>query len=171
MRNGGPPALSVRILAAGKEGGLALPGLRTALLAAWASLGQLDVLSESVGDDPRRARSSLRRWCGSGKVDVVLTVGRAGHLPQDFVPEVTAGLLERRLPGIEERMVLASPSRPPDLLFRGAAGFCGGTIIVNLPARVGRAAAILRFLAPVLGHALGKAHGDGAECGRPGRRR
>lgn len=158
--------LFVRVLAVGEEGARALRGLETAVAGTWASLGDVHLLSETVGDDARQARSALKRWC-KGDVDVVLTLGRAGHGCGDFVPEVTAGLVERRLPGIEERMCLAPPVRAQNLLFRGVAGFCGATLLVNLPGRGARAAAILRFLAPVVIHALGKARGDTGECGRP----
>jgi molybdopterin biosynthesis enzyme MoaB len=160
--------VSVRILALGAEGEEALPALERALRGAWAPAGGLEVQRDAAGDDARRARSTLRRWCDRDRADVVLTVGRAGHLRGDFAPELTAALLERPLPGIEERMCLSPPSRPADLLFRGRAGFRGPTLVVNLPGRPARAAAIVRLLAPVIGHALAKARGDGGECGRAG---
>jgi molybdopterin biosynthesis enzyme MoaB len=159
--------LSVRILALSAEGARALTAVDRALRAAWGGVGRLDVLRDEAVDDARRAVSKIKLWSGANRADVVLTVGRAGHLQADFAPELTANLLERPLPGIEERMYLVAPSRPRDLLFRGRAGFRGATLVVNLPERTARAAAILRFLAPVIGHALGKARGEGGECGRP----
>ena len=160
----------MRLLALGAEGARALPGLELTLKKAWAALGSLEVRRVSVGDDARLAARTLAGWCGRGRADVVLTVGRAGHLPADFAPELAAALIERQLPGIEERMCLAPPCRPQDLLFRGRAGLRGTTLIVNLPARAARAAMILRMLAPVVGHALDKARGDASECARGGGR-
>jgi molybdopterin biosynthesis enzyme MoaB len=161
-------SLTVGILALGSDGGRCLSGLERVLRSAWAAVGSIEVVCEDAGDDAGRARAILVRWCGRERADVVLTIGRAGHLAEDFAPEVTAPLLERTLPGIEERMCLAPPARPEDLLFRGRAGFRGATLLVNLPGRAARAAAIVRLLAPVVGHALGKARGDATECARSG---
>lgn len=158
--------IAVRLLALGAEGDRVLPGLERSLLKAWAALGALEVRRSCAGDDARLAGRTLAGWCGRGRADVVFTVGRAGHLRGDFAPELAAALIERPLPGIEERMCLAPPCRPEDLLFRGRAGFRGTTLLVNLPARAARAAAILRMLAPVVGHALDKVRGDAGECGR-----
>ncbi|HEY5998623.1 MAG TPA: hypothetical protein VI078_04885 [bacterium] len=159
--------MAVRILALGDEGRRVLPSLERAVRAAWRTAGDVDLAVDCAGDGAPGARRVLARWCDRDRADVVLTVGRAGHLREDYAPGITEGLIERRLPGIEERMCLAPPARPEDLLFRGRAGLRKATLLVNLPARAARAAAIVRFLAPVLGHALDKARGDGAECGRP----
>jgi len=168
MKDAATRTFSVRILGLGAEGVRALPAFERDLRAAWGAAGRLEVLLQEAGDDVRRARALLRRWCDRDRADVVLTLGRSGHLPEDFAPEMTAALLERTLPGIEERMCLAPPRQPLDLLFRGRAGFRGATLVVNLPARRSRAGVIVRLLAPVIVHALGKARGDGGECARPG---
>ncbi len=81
---------------------------------------------------------------------------------------MTAALLERSLPGIEERMYLASGRGPRDLLFRGRAGMRRGTLVVNLPAHAARARAIVRFLGPVVGHAIEKARGSDQDCAAAG---
>ncbi len=39
-----------------------------------------------------------------------------------------------------------------------------GTLVVNLPSRPARARAIVRFLGPVVGHAVEKARGSDQEC-------
>jgi molybdopterin biosynthesis enzyme MoaB len=158
----------VRVLGLGDDGARATASVARSLRASWHQAGKIDVRSGSAADDPRGALRTLRQWCDRDRVDVVLTVGRAGHRSGDFAPEITAPLLERSLPGVEERMYLAPPSRPQDLLFRGRAGFRGTTLIVNLPAQTARAAAIVRLLAPVIRHALEKARGSGSECGSPG---
>jgi molybdopterin biosynthesis enzyme MoaB len=81
---------------------------------------------------------------------------------------MTAALLDRVLPGVEERMYLATARGRLDLLFRGRAGMRRGTLVVNLPARLARARAIVRFLGPVVGHAVEKARGSDRECARAG---
>lgn len=160
--------LKVKILALGDDGERGAAALERALRGTWSWPRGIDLQRRSAGDDEAAARLILAGWCARGGADVVLTVGRAGHRREDFAPELAAALIERALPGIEERICLGPPRRPEDLLFRGRAGFRGATLIVNLPGRPARAAAVVRMLAPVVGHALEKARGGGAECGRSG---
>jgi len=126
--------------------------------------GSGGVAGVCVGEDERLAERSIRRWCDREGVDVVFTVGRSGHERADFAPEMTARLLERVLPGVEERMYLASARGCSGLLFRGRAGMRKGTLVVNLPAHPARVRSIVRFLGPVVGHALEKARGSDREC-------
>ena len=95
---------------------------------------------------------------------MVFTVGRSEHERRDFAPEMTAGLLDRALPGIEERMYLASSRGRLALLFRGRAGMRKATLVVNLPSLPARAREIVRFLRPIVGHAIEKARGSDREC-------
>jgi molybdopterin biosynthesis enzyme MoaB len=153
------------VAALGDEGRATVPGAVAELQAAWGKGRAVEVQSLVVGEDRRLLGRSIRRWCDRERVDVVLTIGRSGHLAGDFAPEVTLPLLERTLPGVEERMYLAPPRRVEELLFRGRAGVRGVTVVVNLPARRARVAAIAAFLAPLLGHALEKMRGSDRECG------
>jgi len=161
-------ALAVRLLGLGDDGCSALPAVAGAVKASWSCRSAARIECCCAGDDRSVAARSIRRWCDHDQVDVVFTVGRSGHELADFAPEMTADLLERTLPGIEERMYLASARSPLDLLFRGRAGMRGGTLVVNLPARPARARVIVRFLGPVVEHALEKARGSERECARAG---
>ena len=154
----------VRILGLGSDGCTALPSVARAVEDLWLGETPVDIASVCHGDDMLRAARSIRRWCDRDRVDVVFTVGRSGHERSDFAPELTAELLDRTLPGVEERMHLASSQGRPDLLFRGRAGMRKGTLVVNLPARAARARVIVRFLGPVVGHAVEKARGSNREC-------
>jgi molybdopterin biosynthesis enzyme MoaB len=164
-----PGRFTVRLLALGDEGVRELARVSAAVRAAWGPGRVLDLQAESAGEDAALASRTVKRWCDRDGVDAVLTVGRSGHLRGDFAPGITAPLLERRLPGVEERMHLAPPRRALDLLFRGCAGLRRTTLVVNLPAGAARAGAILRLLAPVLEHALEKARGSDSECGATGK--
>lgn len=161
-------ARAVRILGLGDDGGKTLPAVARAVVDLWSGDAAVQVESVCAGDDERRAVRSIRRWCDRDRVDVVFTVGRGGHERTDFAPEMTARLLNRALPGIEERMYLAAARGRLDLLFRGRAGMRGGTLVVNLPSRATRARTIVRFLGPVVGHAVEKARGSDRECGPSG---
>lgn len=163
-------ARAVRILGLGDDGARALPSVARAVAEFWSVDAAVEVEIDCAGDDERRAARSIRRWCDRDKVDVVFTVGRGGHERADFAPEMTAGLVDRVLPGIEERMYLGSGRGQLDLLFRGRAGMRGGTLVVNLPSRPARARAIVAFLGPVVGHAIEKARGSDRECAAAGTR-
>lgn len=156
--------LVVRILGLGQVGSGALPFVTRAVMDLWSGGKGVVIESLCAGGDERLAARTIRRWCDRDRVDVVFTVGRSGHERTDFVPAMTAELLERTLPGVEERMYLASGQGRLDMLFRGRAGMRGSTLVVNLPARPARLRAIVRFLGPVVGHALEKARGSDREC-------
>jgi gephyrin len=161
-------ARSVRILGLDDAASRMLPAVARAVVDLWSGAGAVQVESVCVADNVPRAAGAIRRWCDRDRVDVVFTLGRSGHDAADFAPEMTAALLDRTLPGIEERMHLASGRGRLDLLFRGRAGMRGGTLVVNLPSRPARTRAIVRFLGPVVGHAVEKARGSDRECAGAG---
>jgi molybdopterin biosynthesis enzyme MoaB len=160
--------LKVRVLGLGEEGAGASDAVLREIFKAWSARFELDISSRQTGEDRHAASKAIRGWCDREGVDVVLTVGCCGHRHEDFAPEMTAPLLDRPLPGVEERICLAPPSRPEHLLFRGRAGMRAGSLIVNLPASAARTRTIAGFLAPVIGHALEKARGSDRECFSPG---
>jgi len=164
----GSNTLAIRVLGLGDSGRKAAPSVAQAVQDLWSDIASIEILD--AGDDPPLVDRVIRRWCDREKVDVVLTVGRSGHEGVDFAPGLTAKLLTRGLPGVEERMHLASSRRPLDLLFCGRAGMREQTFVVNLPDRPLRARAIVRFLAPVVGHAIEKARGSERDCAAHGAR-
>lgn len=157
-------ALAVRVLGLGEEGGDLVSAVADAVDDSWSGFAAVHIETARAGDDGDLAARSIRRWCDRDRVEVVLTVGRSGHERADFAPEMTAGLLDRVLPGVEERMYLAPGKGWPDLLFRGRAGMRKGTLVVNLPTRRSRIRAIVGFLGPVLRHAIEKARGSDRDC-------
>ena len=163
--------MTVRIAVLAGEGVPAPARLAGAVREALQPAAPLLVEAVRVKPAARDLARAIRGWCDRDRVDLVLTVGMSGPGAGDFAPEATAALLGRSLPGIEERMYLAPPRRPEELLFRGRAGFRRGTLVVNLPERLPRLKAIVRFLAPVLRHAVEKARGSERECGGAGEAR
>lgn len=103
----------------------------------------------------------LRRWCDEDELDLIFTIGgtmpAAGPGAHEIVPEATAAVLERVMPGLSEAMrAYALEETPLALLDRGVAGIRGRTLLVNLPAGAGAAAlfleAIVDLIAPVLAY-------------------
>lgn len=161
------PAWKTALLLLPPGGERAEPWLKNAVVEAWRHAAPSTTVSVPVTGGRRGFAREIRRYADREHFRVICSVGRSGAGREDYAPDVTRSLLDRSLPGIEERMYLGPPRRPEDLLFRGAAGTRGETMIINLPERPERIRAVLRFLAPVLGHALDKMAGDESECGSP----
>lgn len=96
----------------------------------------------------------------SGHPRVVVTTGGTGLSPTDHTPELTAPLLERRLPGLEQALVAHGiASTPTAVLGRGVAGTVGTTFVVNLPGSEGGVRDGIAVLDPVLDHLCGQLEG------------
>jgi gephyrin len=48
---------------------------------------------------------TLKAWCDSGKVDLVITTGGTGFTPRDVTPEATRSVIEREAPGLVAAML------------------------------------------------------------------
>ncbi len=112
----------------------------------------------------------LQHYIDDG-VPLIVTFGGTGIGIDDIVPELTSIIVERRVPGLEERLRRAiSDSSPAAALERGACGVAEATLVVNLPRELMLAEAGLAALAPVLPavaealghHGSGQAHPDDA---------
>lgn len=113
-------------------------------------------------DEKSALRSELLRLCDGEKVDLVLTTGGTGLSPRDITPETTEELLERRLPGVSERMRSFGQERNRfAMLSRGTAGVRGRTLIVNLPGSPHAVTESLDILLPWLLHAFSMLRGEG----------
>jgi molybdenum cofactor synthesis domain-containing protein len=92
---------------------------------------------------------------------LVLTTGGTGFGPRDVTPEATAGVIERRAPGIAEAIRADSIAKTPHgLLSRGLAGVRDRTLVVNLPGSPGGCRDGFAVLQPALGHALALLAGE-----------
>jgi molybdopterin adenylyltransferase len=118
-----------------------------------AALRRVVVQQESYAASDRRwLEDTLCKWCDEDELDLLLTIG--GTLPApgpsgaEIVPEATAAVVERLVPGLAEAMrALAREEFPGAALHRGVAGIRGRTLIVNLP---GGAVAAGLFLEAIL---------------------
>jgi molybdopterin adenylyltransferase len=95
-----------------------------------------EVSYESVQDDNAAIRRALRTFCDTRQLPLVLTVGGSNVGVRERVPEITAELLERPIPGLAEIMRLAGIQKARvNALWRGMAGQRGRSVIINLPAQ------------------------------------
>ncbi len=108
-----------------------------------------------VPDDRATISATLKKWCESGDIDLVLTTGGTGFSPRDVTPEATRDVLDREAPGMAEAMRAASLQNTPHaMLSRGVCGMRGSTLIVNLPGSPKAVRENLAVILPVLPHAI-----------------
>jgi molybdopterin adenylyltransferase len=111
------------------------------------------VARETVPDD--RAAIGERIRALAAVADLVLTTGGTGIGVRDVTPEATGDVVEVEIPGLGERMRLASADRvPAALLSRGRAGALGRAVVLNLPGRPEGAVECLEAVAAALPHAV-----------------
>ena len=86
---------------------------------------------------------------------LIVTTGGTGLTARDVTPEATRAVCERLIDGLPERMRAEGLRDTPfSILSRGLAGTLGRSLILNLPGAPAGAAASLRAVLPVGGHAL-----------------
>ncbi|MEZ4711316.1 MAG: molybdopterin-binding protein [Caldilineaceae bacterium] len=117
--------------------------------------GLFVVRMESVNSQRYWLEEVLRRWCDEEEVDLIVTIGGTMPAPgpstAEVVPEATAAIIERPLPGFSEAMrQFASQETLLAYLDRGVAGIRGRTLIVNLPAGAAPAYLFLEAVAELL---------------------
>jgi molybdenum cofactor synthesis domain-containing protein len=117
-------------------------------------------------DDQVGLEKELSRICDNGLAELVLTTGGTGFSPRDRMPEATAAVAERLVPGIAEAMRAHSMGiTKRAMLSRAISAIRGRTLIVNLPGSPKAVKENLEFILPELRHGLGILCGREGECG------
>jgi molybdenum cofactor synthesis domain-containing protein len=114
-------------------------------------------------DDQAGLEKEMSRICDEGLAELILTTGGTGFSPRDRMPEATAAVAQRLVPGIAEAMRAHSMGiTKRAMLSRAISAIRGSTLIVNLPGSPKAAQENLEFILPELHHGLG------ILCGREG---
>jgi len=119
-----------------------------------------------IPDDPQLLKALLIHLALVAGVDLILTTGGTGVGPRDITPDVTAEVVDKRLPGFERSMLAVSLQKTPHAaISRAVAGTLDESLIINLPGSPRAVRENLECVLPAIEHALAKLQGDPAECG------
>jgi molybdenum cofactor synthesis domain-containing protein len=122
--------------------------------------------TEIVPDERETIAGRLRHYSDGHSIDLVVTVGGTGFAPRDVTPEAVSEVVERRTPGLDEAMRLASLRETPHaMLSRAVSGIRGSTLILALPGSERGGLENLEAVLPALPHGLAKLRGDPSDCG------
>jgi molybdenum cofactor synthesis domain-containing protein len=126
------------------------------------------VVSKVILPDERALlERELRRLCDNALADLILTTGGTGFSPRDCMPEATAAVADRMVPGISEALRQHSLTLTKRaMLSRAVSAIRGSTLIVNLPGSPKAARECLEFIIDELRHGLDILTGRDGECGR-----
>lgn len=118
-------------------------------------------------DDQTMLEQEMIRICDGGLADLLLTTGGTGFSPRDVMPEATAAVAQRMVPGIPEAMRAYSMQfTKRSMLSRAASGIRNRTLIVNLPGSPKAVRECLEYILPELHHGLEILLGQAGNCAR-----
>ncbi|MBO6268510.1 MAG: MogA/MoaB family molybdenum cofactor biosynthesis protein [Clostridium sp.] len=129
--------------------------------------GYTVVSQEILPDDYEMLTKRMAEICDSHGAELILTTGGTGFSVRDIMPEATAAVCERMVPGIPEAMRAYSMQfTPRAMLSRAASGIRKRTLIVNMPGSPKAVRESLEFILPSLGHGLEILTGEATNCAR-----
>ena len=129
--------------------------------------GYTVVSQEILPDDYEMLTKRMAEICDNNGAELILTTGGTGFSVRDIMPEATAAVCERMVPGIPEAMRAYSMQfTPRAMLSRAASGIRKRTLIVNMPGSPKAVRESLEFILPSLGHGLEILTGEATNCAR-----
>jgi len=129
-------------------------------------LGLTHVQGVLLPDDLVSLKALLFDFALTQRFDLILTTGGTGLGPRDIAPEATLAVIDKRLPGFERAMTMASLTKTAHaVISRAVVGTLGPALIINLPGSVKGALENLQAILPAIPHAITKLQGDPKPCG------
>jgi molybdenum cofactor synthesis domain-containing protein len=120
--------------------------------------------STIVSDDPAKIEKALNKYI-SAEYNLIFTSGGTGCSPRDSTPEVTARLLDKPTPGLDEAIRDFSRKKAPYAMFsRAVSGISKKSYIINLPGSPKAVNEILEFVLPLISHPLKLISGQINDC-------
>ncbi|MBA4311032.1 MAG: molybdenum cofactor biosynthesis protein [Chlorobiaceae bacterium] len=118
-------------------------------------LGWKVIYTKILPDEVEKIKQTLIEQASSGAIDLIITTGGTGFAPRDNTPEATLAVIQKRTPGLVEKMRMESSIRNPHaILSRSEAGIRDKCLIINLPGNPTGALESLEIITPVLPHAI-----------------
>ena len=118
-------------------------------------------------DDRKMLSEEMKRIADENVAELLLTTGGTGFSPRDCMPEATADIAERMVPGIPEAMRAYSMRfTKRAMLSRASAAIRKSTLIVNLPGSPKAVRECLEYVISELGHGLEILTGAASNCAR-----
>lgn len=126
------------------------------------------VMSMTLLPDEREMLSAkMKEIADQNEADLILTTGGTGFSPRDIMPEATADIAERMVPGIPEAMRAYSMQfTGRAMLSRAVSAIRRQTLIVNLPGSPKAVRECLEFIYPQLQHGIDILTGKDGNCAR-----
>lgn len=123
------------------------------------------IRTEMIPDDKDQLDMMLKDLADTQQYDLIITNGSTGVSPRDIAPDVTAPIIDRRLPGFEEAMRMASfRIKNTAIISRAVCGIRSSSLIINLPGSPKGAIENFEVVAGAVEHAILKIHGDSSDC-------
>ena len=114
----------------------------------------VNTTSAIVPDEAEAIQKQLQSWAKE-KWHIIFTTGGTGFAPRDVTPEATRAILTQECAGLVSFCTAeCSRQQPLAALSRGTAGYCGTTMIANLPGNPKAVGEIMPILLPLLLHAV-----------------
>nr|XP_039255074.1 gephyrin-like isoform X1 [Styela clava] len=108
-----------------------------------------------VPDEVDAIKDTLIEWCDKERINFIITCGGTGFAPRDVTPDATAQVIEREVNGIPIGLITASLAVTRfSMLSRMKCGIRGQSFILNLPGNMKGAEECLKFVLPVVSHAI-----------------
>jgi len=106
-------------------------------------------------DNKLKLKSLLKKLCDKEKVDIIITTGGTGFSPTDITPEVTKKVIKKEAPELMMALMYEGLKETKfACLSRGIAGIRKNTLIINLPGGPSAVKTYIKFLIPIIPHAV-----------------